>query len=68
MKRIALLFAFLLLLTSASSQKGLKKVKLDFLKGEKELNVVFDYSNTIFKAEDGIDEEIYVNLYRWSSF
>jgi len=60
MKKVLLLLVSFLILTSASPQKSLKKVKLDFLKGEKELNIVFDYSGTIFKAEDGKDESIYV--------
>jgi hypothetical protein len=60
MKKLLLIITSLLFLISASPQKGIKNVKLGFLKGEKELNIIFDYSNTIFKAEDGIDEEIYI--------
>ncbi len=46
--------------TVAGYAQKLKKGSLDFLKNEKELNVVFDYSNVIFKFEDGIDEDKYV--------
>jgi len=59
MKKTLLLAIFALCCTSISAQR-LKEGDLNFLKGEKELNIIVDYSHIIFKFGNGIDEEKYV--------
>ena len=57
MKKAILLIVFALSLTSLSAQK-IKEGNLDFLIGEKELNLIIDYKNTIIH---GNTEEAFVN-------
>ncbi len=58
-KTLFLVFVLMLCITSVHAQKS-KKISLDFLKNEKELNVIFDYSEAKFEkklAEDYFAQE-----------
>lgn len=57
MNRIILIFAFLCAAICLSAQKDSKDA-LDFLKGETQLNVIFDYSSVQI---DGMPEEAFFN-------
>ena len=59
MRKILFIFTFALLFVSAIAQKN-QNITLGFLRGETELNVIFDYSNVIFTFENGMSEERYV--------
>lgn len=60
MKKVVLLVAFIACATVASAQKmKVEKGDFTFLKGQTEINVVFDYSN-LKLMEDNLTEEQYV--------